>query len=288
MILTLFTPTYNRAETLKRLYCSLCNQTCKEFIWMIVDDGSMDDTKDIVQEWIKKSNINIEYYYQKNGGKYRAHNCGVKNCKTELFACIDSDDYMVREAVGVILKEWGLVKKISKIAGMVAPREIEGNKMFSESVPEYGTLMDLYNKYGFRGETLLVYKTDILKKFYFPEIPDEKFMKESVVYWRIDNHYTMKYIHSFLSRGEYLDDGLSKGIIEREIKNPVSTSLYYKTGAVFQDNFIKRIKFSGCYYAWKEFYNITYTNGDKIKLVEKILGNILKFHYKKLFEKQSL
>ena len=102
-MLTIFTPTFNRAELLKRVYDSLLRQREKNFSWLIVDDGSTDNTKEVVEEWLREGRINIQYEYQENGGKMRAHNQGVNLCNTELFLCLDSDDFLTEDAVEIIL-----------------------------------------------------------------------------------------------------------------------------------------------------------------------------------------
>ena len=122
--ITIFTPTYNRANLLTRLYQSLKMQTCREFQWLIVDDGSTDDTKNIVEKFIQEDKIVIKYYYQKNSGKHVAHNLGVKMCNTELFCCVDSDDYLTNDAVQTVLECWGkiAIDKKPLLSGIVAYR----------------------------------------------------------------------------------------------------------------------------------------------------------------------
>ena len=104
--LTVFTPAYNRAHLLPRLYQSLCDQTNSNFNWLIIDDGSIDETKLVVDGWIKEGRIAIQYIYQENQGMHGAHNTAYKNITTELNTCIDSDDYMPINAVDLILKKW--------------------------------------------------------------------------------------------------------------------------------------------------------------------------------------
>ena len=104
--LTIFTPAYNRAHTLARTYRSLCKQTCKDFEWLIIDDGSTDNTSDIVSKWISEANFTIRYIYQDNQGMHGAHNTAYKNIETELNTCIDSDDYMPFDAVENIINFW--------------------------------------------------------------------------------------------------------------------------------------------------------------------------------------
>ena len=105
-ILTIFTPAFNRAYTLEKLYNSLLVQTSKDFEWLIVDDGSTDNTEELVSDWIEEGKIKIRYYYQKNSGKQVAMNLGAEKCITELFDCVDSDDYLLPDAVEAMLRFW--------------------------------------------------------------------------------------------------------------------------------------------------------------------------------------
>ena len=97
--IAIFTPTYNRAHTLGRTYQSLCNQTCKDFEWLIIDDGSTDDTAQLAKSWAKGQIISIRYIYKENGGLYTGYNTAYANIDSELCVCIDSDDYMPNDAV---------------------------------------------------------------------------------------------------------------------------------------------------------------------------------------------
>ena len=106
-ILTVFTPTFNRAYILHRCYESLLRQTNKNFIWLIIDDGSTDNTKKLVTEWMNKENgFEIRYEYKKNGGMHTAHNKAYELIDTELNVCIDSDDFMPDNAVELIVNFW--------------------------------------------------------------------------------------------------------------------------------------------------------------------------------------
>ena len=98
-LITIFTPTYNRANFLPRLYESLKRQTRKDFVWLVVDDGSIDNTRDLIKSWMGEHIIDIRYIFKENGGKMRAHNVGVQECETELFMCLDSDDYLTDNAL---------------------------------------------------------------------------------------------------------------------------------------------------------------------------------------------
>lgn len=110
-LLTIFTPAYNRAHTLPRTYESLLVQDCKDFVWLIIDDGSSDNTADLVKEWRTRDNgFEIRYVYKENGGMHTAHNTAYENIDTELNVCIDSDDKLSLGAVKNILSKWKQVK----------------------------------------------------------------------------------------------------------------------------------------------------------------------------------
>ena len=110
IILTVFTPAYNRAHTLHRCYESLCRQKCKQFKWLIIDDGSSDNTKELVESWIKEdSGFEIIYHYKENGGMHTAHNVAYENITTELNVCIDSDDCLAFDAAKKIIDTWDKV-----------------------------------------------------------------------------------------------------------------------------------------------------------------------------------
>ena len=133
--LTIFTPTYNRANKLFRLYCSLCAQRDKDFEWLIVDDGSMDNTEDIVREWISENIITIYYYKQQNEGKMRAHNYGVSLTNTSYFVCVDSDDYLIDSAVEIICKSMNDIPSGISIGGIIFLKTLQGQDIQQAQVP---------------------------------------------------------------------------------------------------------------------------------------------------------
>ena len=223
--LTVFTPTFNRRKTLERLYQSLLRQTVQSFVWIIVDDGSTDDTKFYVDCWVEECKLKIVYCFQENAGKMAAHNKGVSLCKTDLFVCIDSDDYLVDDAVELILENWQRIVNVASLCGIVAYRS-NSLKEFPIEV-DYSTLSGLYRR-GFRGETTLVFKTDVLKKYLFPVIEGEKFITESYVYNQIDDEYRYFVLRKILTISEYQDDGYSKNLVKIQINNPRGYALFYK------------------------------------------------------------
>lgn len=223
--ITVFTPTYNRAYILPQLYNSLTKQTSQDFTWLIVDDGSTDNTKELIDGWEKEEKIIIEYFKQENGGKQRAHNTGVKKCNTELFICIDSDDYLTDTAIEVLLSTWRNLPSKEKLSGIITTRGSDEATPNGTGLPkgiEYSPLTDLYQKHGFYGDTGLLYKTEILKKHLFDVYKDEKFIPESYIYMQIDQHYTMYVLHTIIVISEYREDGYTKNIYKVIFNNPKS------------------------------------------------------------------
>lgn len=287
-LLTIFTPTYNRSKMLKNLYSSLCRQTNKSFKWLIIDDGSQDDTKGLVEGFKNDKLLEIEYYYQVNSGKYIAHNLGVKKCNTELFVCVDSDDILYDNAVERTIAFWKSHNSDERIAGIVSPKDMNGNSYFLNP-PNKDTLMHLYDSGSLIGETMLVYRTSILKQFLFPEITGEKFMSENVIYYQIDMNYYLAVQNEYLYYAEYQNDGITRSIAKTHWNNPNSTLFMYKTIAHFHCNPITASKACGCYFAWKSIRKLNDNNEIRRHLpISVLLGGVCLFpHYYCLFMKQK-
>ena len=165
--LTVFTPTYNRAHTLTRTYQSLCRQTCKDFEWLVIDDGSTDNTCELIQGFIDDAIIPIRYIYKENGGLYTGYNTAYANIETELNVCIDSDDYMPENVVELIVKTWR-ERGSERYAGIIGldfyadtKKPIAG--IFPDDLTECWFL-DLYTKRIHRGDSKQVMRTDLMKQ----------------------------------------------------------------------------------------------------------------------------
>ena len=228
--ITIFTPTFNRGYILNKCYDSLKEQTYKEFIWVIVDDGSIDNTENLVNEWVNEGVINIRYYKKLNGGKSSAHNLGVLKADTELFVCVDSDDFITSNAIEEIISFWERERN-NRYSGIVALKGHEENKPLKSHIPanlKKSTLFDLYNKYGFKGDTMLIYRTEILKKHLFPDIKGEKFVPDAFIYDQIDCSYDLLMLNKVLYICEYLQDGYTRNFKKIIVENPKGYSLFYQ------------------------------------------------------------
>lgn len=231
---TIFTPTYNRAYKLCNLYKSLERQTNYEFEWIIVDDGSIDDTENIIKEWLRKDNpFPISYYKQDNGGKHRAINNALNLAQGKLFFIVDSDDYLKNNAIETIIKFVNSlpISITIKYAGVAGCKGYNEKKIVGSSFD--GEYLDCLSyertKYGIDGDKAEVYFTDILKLYPFPEFEGEKFMTEAIVWDRmaLDGYY-IRYFNEIIYLCEYLEDGLSNQGLDIYYKNPKGYGLYLK------------------------------------------------------------
>lgn len=247
-VLTIFTPTYNRAYILPILYESLCKEPTDAFIWLIVDDGSTDNTQEFVERWQRESKLEIIYHKQSNGGKMRAHNKGVQLCTTQLFFCIDSDDQIASGAISKILETYQILIDDEFLSGIAAKKLII-NRLSSPNLPNItrSTLHGIY-KTGFKGDTSLVFKTSVLREFPFPEIEGEKFVTEGYVYDQIDQKYELLILNEFLMRCEYREDGYTVNANSLYLKYPKGWALYYSQYYDFYAKALRdKVKYMGYY-----------------------------------------
>ena len=229
--LTIFTPAYNRAHTLPRTYESLLSQDCKDFVWLIVDDGSSDNTEELVRSWQDNDNsFEIRYIYKENGGMHTAHNTAYKHIDTELNVCIDSDDCMAKGAVGKILTKWNEVKGLG-YAGLIGlDADLEGNLIgagFPEGMTET-TLMGYYAAGG-SGDKKLVYRTDVINQYPpYPVFEGERYVALAYKYRLIDQDYKLAVIDEVLCNVEYQADGHSTGMWREYVRSPKGFAFWRK------------------------------------------------------------
>lgn len=220
--LTIFTPTYNRAYCLPQGYKALCRQTCKDFVWLIIDDGSTDDTRHLVEKWIAEGKVDIKYHYQENQGMHGAHNAAYRLTETELNTCIDSDDYMPDDAVEKIISFWKSHGS-EKHAGIIGLDIDINGKIIGKDFPvqlKETTLTGYYMKGGW-GDKKLVYRTDVIKKY--PEYPlfeGEKYFSLAYKYNLIDNDYELLTLNEPLVVVDYQADGSSHIMYKQYWNNP--------------------------------------------------------------------
>ncbi len=231
-LLTVFTPAFNRAHTLPRTYESLKKQTCKDFLWLIVDDGSSDNTAELVSEWQnRETDFEIEYIYKENGGMHTAHNTAYENIKTELNVCVDSDDAMPADAVELIKNKWNEVKN-SGYAGIIALDDIMGTgeiigTAFADGLTET-TLKGFYASGGL-GDKKLIYRTDVINKYPpYPVFEGEKYVALAYKYRLIDDDYKLAVLNKVVCNVEYQDNGSSATMFKQYLKYPNGFAFWRK------------------------------------------------------------
>lgn len=242
-ILTVFTPAYNRAHTLPRTYESLKNQTCKDFIWLIVDDGSVDNTRELVSSWMEtEKDFEIQYIYKENGGMHTAHNTAYENIHTELNTCIDSDDMMPPNAAELILNKWEEVKD-KGYAGIIGlDSDLEGNiigKGFPPGLKE--TTLVGYYAAGGEGDKKLVYRTDVINQYPpYPVFEGEKYVALAYKYRLIDQDYKLAVLDEVLVNVDYQPDGSSATMFKQYLKYPNGFAFWRKVCMQYPES-LKRI-----------------------------------------------
>lgn len=208
---TVFTPSYNRAHTLHRVYDSLKAQTFRDFEWIVIDDGSNDNTLELVEGWQVTADFPIQYIYQKNAGKHIAFNRGVAMARGELFLPIDSDDGFLPESLAVLIATWENIseEKRSEFTGVVTLCQSEGGEIYGDlfkTDPLDTNALDLSFVFKKRGETWGFHRTDILKEYPFPEDGGVRFVPENFVWGAIARKYKVRCINKAL-RVFYQDSG---------------------------------------------------------------------------------
>lgn len=223
VLLTVFTPTYNRAHTLPEAYCSLKAQTSKNFLWLIVDDGSTDRTAALVSAWMQAEKaFAIRYLYRPNGGMHAAHNTAYAHIETELNLCLDSDDRLAKDAVEQIEKRWAQIKN-KNYTGLIGLDDDGNGKVIGIGFPPGLTETTLSGYYagGGKGDKKLVYRTDITRKYPpYPEFPNEKYVALAAKYRLIDRDYKLAVLNRVLCHVTYLEDGSSHTMWKQYAKNP--------------------------------------------------------------------
>ena len=242
--ITVFTPTYNRAYCLGQLYESLLRQTSSDFVWMIIDDGSSDNTKELVQSWMNEHQIEINYIYQENQGMHGAHNTAYQNITTWLNVCIDSDDFMPDNAIECILSHKKALLD-SQLAGLIALDADRKGAVLGSTIPteiKTARLNDLYYKHGMTGDKKVVIKTEVVKQFpLYPIYPGERLVPLGTLYLLIDQQYQWLCTNDVLCIVEYLPDGSSNTILKQYKVSPkgfgYSRILKMKYAPTFSEKF---------------------------------------------------
>ena len=230
MLITVFPPTYNRGYLLPRLFSSLRNQSFKDIEWLIVDDGSTDNTHDVVMAFIEENIIPIRYVFKRNGGKHRAINEGVKHAKGELFFIVDSDDMLPTNALKRVAEVYRQIKEDRSFGGVAGVDAYPSGGIVGSGLPTPVidcNSIDIRSKYHVAGDLSEVFRTDVMREFPFPEIEGEKFCPEVLVWNRIACKYKLRYFNEAIYIAEYQPEGLTAQIVDIRMKSPIATTTCY-------------------------------------------------------------
>lgn len=253
--LTVFTPAYNRAHTIERTYQSLCRQTCHDFEWLVVDDGSADNTRELITSFLTDvevvddkelygyskdaSWLRVHYIYQQNQGMHGAHNTAYENIQTELNTCIDSDDYMPDDAVEKILTRWSSLsaEERTKYAGIIA-LDVEDKMLnvIGDKLPtdRTSTTLSGYYERGGHGDKKLIYRTEVIKSTpRYPLFEGERYVGLAYKYMLIDQQYELMILNEPVCIVEYQLDGSSYNMYRQYWNNPKGWSFYRRTEMLY-------------------------------------------------------
>ena len=234
--ISILTPTYNRGKLLLPLYDSLKNLTFKDFEWLIVDDGSEDDTEQYALSWIahniQNAEFPIRYIKKNNGGKHTAINRGVREANGELILILDSDDTLPSDSLATIAQYYEQCKGYKDCAGVCGLMAHHDGQLIGTGFPkdpmyESALLFRYAEKGNVTGDLLEVYKTSVMREFPFPEIENEKFCPESLVWNRIANKYKLFCFNKIVYCRDYLDGGLTSKIVRIRMNSPIASTMTY-------------------------------------------------------------
>lgn len=256
--ITIFTPTYNRAHTLQRLYQSLQKQTFTDFEWLVIDDGSTDQTNVLFEKWISEKNpFPIRYYIKENGGKHTAINFGLDKADGELFFTADSDDYLTEDALEKVNYWANPLHKNEKFCGVVGnwgySKDETPNTIFKEEYRDVN-LLERYQEFSenpIDGERAYVFFTEIHKRYKYPVFENEKFMTEAVSWNRMAHDgFKMRVFNDIIYIYKFLPGGLTLSGGKIFIENPKGYGLWLKEKIKFCNfNIILKLKLIYSYYA---------------------------------------
>lgn len=295
--LTIITPTYNRANLLNSLYISLTRQSEYDFEWLVVDDGSEDNTKDVVEDLKKKAMFPIRYIYKSNGGKHTALNVGIKTIDTDLIMIVDSDDQLLPNAID----------EIKKIHKRYKSNELVGAycflRCYSNNIPiislDRDEFLESYVKFRIKenrpGDMAEVFKTNVLKDYPFPEFEEERFLSEDVVWIQIGLQYKYVFISKAIYQCDYLEGGLTKNDKLVKFGSPVGSMMRGKMlmhkecgvkqnvkGAIIYDCYKKCLKYT------KKTYNFGISRREKIlTFMFWPVGNLFYYKWRREAENQA-
>lgn len=277
MKISVLTATYNRAEYLERLYDSIKENTGNDYDieWLIMDDGSTDNTREICSLFSSKIGLEIKYYFQENNGKMSAINNLSKYVTGDLWIECDSDDYFVKDAFREIVEKYNDVADIDEIYAITYLKlDQNGNNMGKEFKKNENTMFDLYYKDGEDGEKAIVFISNVRKKYKYELENDERFVTEARMYHKMDKEYRMLCVNKPLMICEYQNDGYTKNNSKQFVNNPFGYYMYFLE--ILRDMDTSKVLWKKRVYTIKHYILFTYLTGKKLNFgIKGILNKLL-------------
>ena len=246
--LTIHTATYNRAYILPKAYDSLCKQTNKDFEWIITDDGSIDNTKELVDKWIKEADFPITFNPLQHVGIPRALNSGISKSSTEGFMMLDSDDFVLPETVEKVIRWLKEIEGDDRFAGIGFAKCFPNGDYMKDQVPimtnsEYTDCTHLdRRKYNLDMDMCEIHRTKLFKQFPFRCWPSETYAPEQLSFYEMARHgYLLRWRADKLYVCQYLPDGQTKDdkIVK---KNPMGFAMMYNQLLQLNEGFKNRCR----------------------------------------------
>ncbi|MGV4535861.1 glycosyltransferase family 2 protein [Ornithobacterium rhinotracheale] len=241
--ISIITPTYNRANLLARVFDSLQNQESKDFEWIVIDDGSTDNTDELIKTF-SPNGFDLSYYKKTNGGKHTALNFGIKKANGDYIILLDSDDYLTSNAISFVSDKIKEIKDKEKTVGIAGRRIYKNGKIVgTENFDHINTSsLNIKYKYNVTGDLVEVFSKKVLLEFPFPEIEGEKFCPEALVWNRISQKYNLDFYNYGFYVTEYLPGGLTDKIVKIRMNSPKASMIHYSELASYDIPLKEKIK----------------------------------------------
>ena len=276
MKISILTATYNRANLLSKLYESILNNLNEDIDveWLIMDDGSIDETKEVVEIFVKENKLEIKYFFQENQGKMQAINNLIENAQGDLIIECDSDDYFTDNAFEIIKKafEDNVNKMKEHYALCFLKYDQTGKNMGNNFKKDTSKMFDLYFKEGENGEKALVFNTQIRKQYKYERENGERFITEARMFHKMDEKYDIICVNEPIMICEYQDEGYTRNINKQFTENPYGYFEYFKE--ILQKD-MKGVTFNKRLYAIKHYILFATLTNQK-NVVRQVKGMVNK------------
>lgn len=279
MMLSILTATYNRGKNLNKLYESIVNNLAEgiNIEWLIMDDGSNDNTENIVTKFMEYDNLKIKYYKQENQGKMQAINNLIEKVNGDLIIECDSDDFFTSNALKIIYKKYKILQENHNLYALIFLKNEKEEKLSGNVFPfenKDTTMFELYYRYNLTGEKIIVYKSEIRKKYKYKIEKDEKFSTEARLHHEIDLKYKVRCFNDVIIEGQYQEDGYTKNITKIFMENPKGYFMFFKE---ILENKMYKVKLEKRIYVIKHYILFSTLTGYKIciKDVKSYLNKML-------------